>query len=91
MATRTVDTLIAAAEAFTHLEPARITDGPLSKLALLVNKMKRASGLITSQRTPKARTDWMRGQSAGQTQSEFLARMTPDVVAADWERRRMAL
>ncbi len=90
MATRTVDTMMATSETVTQLQPAHDTDGLLKRLTLLLNRMKRAPGAMASRRTPKVPSSWVRSQLVGQTQSEFLARMTPDVVAADWERRQMA-
>ena len=90
-ATNVGASLIATAETLTQTKPAHDTHGLLSRMALLLHRMKRAPGVMSSRRMPKLPPSWVRGQLVGQTQSEFLARMTPDVVAADWERRRMSL
>ena len=59
-------------------------------LMALLSRVKRSQGIFATKQTPKLRTDWQRGGYVAQTQSEYLARMTPDVVAADWERRQFA-
>ncbi len=60
-------------------------------LMALLSMVKRSQRVFATKQEPKPHTDWQRGGYVRQTRSEYLTRMTPDVVAADWERRQFTV
>ena len=58
-------------------------------MAAFLYRIKYSLRIFGSAQTPRLPTIKVPRQYVAQTKSEYLARMTPDVVVADWERRRM--
>ncbi len=62
-----------------------------SRLVGFLAMVRRSLKVMTTGQKSNFPTDWERGRCVAQTPSEYLVGMTPEVVAADWERRHMVV